>query len=173
MRGGDGMRRAWDEEEDFLIIVQVDVFFLPLCRWAARPLFTGAAEERGQAETRLPKCLHLFYRCCYIGLLQIKWLSKMLIKTSNNLHFVYSNLHNCTVTQYSAVLPWTDFHQLSAFIHLWCVDFDKHSWNCVCKAVEKNQFRDNSASMKANPVPLTVLSNDSTIYSYYSFFCSR
>lgn len=141
--------------------------------WAARPLFTGAAEERGQAETRLPKCLHLFYRCCYIGLLQIKWLSKMLIKTSNNLHFVYSNLHNCTVTQYSAVLPWTDFHQLSAFIHLWCVDFDKHSWNCVCKAVEKKQFRDNSASMKANPVPLTVLLNDSTIYSYYSFFCTQ
>lgn len=25
------MRRAGDEEEDFLIIIQVDVFFLPLC----------------------------------------------------------------------------------------------------------------------------------------------
>lgn len=62
----------------------------------------------------LPKCLHLSCRCYYIGLLQIKWLSKMLIKTSNNLHFVYSNLHNCTVTQSSALQLGSDFHQLSS-----------------------------------------------------------
>lgn len=68
------MRRAGDEEEDFLIIIQVDVFYLCALSTEVKtgPLFTGAAEERGQAETRLPKCLHLFYRCCYIGLLQIK-----------------------------------------------------------------------------------------------------
>lgn len=74
----------------------------------------GLQGDEDKAGARLPKCLHLSYRCCYIGLLQIKWLSKMLIKTSNNLHFVYSNLHNCAMTQYWVLLPCSDFHQLSS-----------------------------------------------------------
>ena len=85
-------------------------WFVPRYCWATCPLF---AEGQGPGTGR-PKCLHLSDRC-YVQLLQITWLSKMLIKTSNNLHFVYSNLHNCTVTQCWALLPRSDFHQLFSF----------------------------------------------------------
>lgn len=102
-------------------------------------------KDRGGAG--LPKGLHLFDRCC-IGLLQIKWLSKMLIKTSNNLHFVYSNLHNCTVTQYSALLPCSDFHQLSSIFDV-LISINTVETACAMEWKKEMEFRDSCNNMKA------------------------
>lgn len=60
--------------------------------------------------------LHLPDRCC-IRLLQIKSFSKMLIKTSSNLQFVYTNMHNCTVTECISPLPCSGSCQFL----VWCL----------------------------------------------------
>lgn len=60
--------------------------------------------------------LHLPDRCC-ITLLQIKSVSKMLIKTSSNLQFVYTNMHNCAVTECISALPCSGSCQFL----VWCL----------------------------------------------------
>lgn len=126
----------------------------------------GVQMDMDRAGSGLPKCLHLLYRCYYIGLLQIQWLS-LLIKTSNNLHFVYSNLHNCMVTQSSALLLCSDFHQLSSNFDV-LTSINTVDAMCAMQWKKETEFKDSCAIM--NSLPLTFHLNDCAIYSDCSSF---
>lgn len=94
----------------------------------------------------------------------------MLIKTSNNLHFVYSNLHNCTVTQYSALLPCSDFHQLSSNFDVLTL-INTVETMCAMQWKKETKFRDNCAFM--NSLPFTFHLKTSTIYSLHTVICFK
>lgn len=72
--------------------------------------------EEARNENGPVQNLHLPDRCC-IRLLQIKSISKMLIKTSSNLLFVYTDMHNCTVTECISPLPCSGSCQFL----VWCL----------------------------------------------------
>lgn len=74
-------------------------------------LIEEARNENGPVQN-----LHLPDRCC-IRLLQIKSVSKILIKASSNLQFVYTNMHNCSVTECISLLHCSGSCQFL----VWCL----------------------------------------------------
>lgn len=100
------------------------LWFLYLGFCAAHHLLSDEARH----STGPVQYLHLSDRCC-IRLLQIKPVSKMLIKTSSNLYFMYTNVHNCTVTELLSLLPSAGSCQFL----VWCLasfmQQEKNLWN--------------------------------------------
>lgn len=86
--------------------------FIPESWWTTHHLLPEEARNKNGPVQNL----HLPDRCC-IRLLQIKSVSKMLIRTSSNLQFVYTNMHNCTVTECISPLPGSGSCQFL----VWCL----------------------------------------------------